>query len=310
MPYSHVQIIGLVFVVFVANIPPVQAQDTPDAQVQSNIQFTLSGAAAHQYETDIDDGGDLDVTRAGSELEVKVKVNEQVGVNSLFSYELSNYDFSGSTGFGGLDPWDNIHQVMIRPAVTLALDQQSMLFGSLMLILAKEDGADENDSFTAGGAMTYRRRVSETLNWGLGITVMDQIEEDAMVLPVFILNWRFAEQWTLRTGSSRLATPRGFGVEVGWAFAENWELAFGTHVQNRRFRLDGSGLAPDGVGEETSIPVYAKLAYQINPNASVYLMGGVVAAGEVRLENSGGHKISEQDYDPAGMIGVCMEVQF
>ena len=124
------------------------------------------------------------------------------------------------------------------------------------------------------------------------------------------VNWRIDDAWTLRNGSFDLGSSGGAGLELAWAFAKKWELAVGDQYQTRRFRLDDSGVSPNGVGEETSVPIYTKLTWQFAPSATVYVFGGVVAGGELRLENSSGNKIGEEDYDPTGIVGLRLSVSF
>ena len=47
-----------------------------------------------------------------------------------------------------------------------------------------------------------------------------------------------------------------------------------------------------------------KVTWQICPHAALELLGGISVAGELRLENSDGHKITEVDYDPAPLVGL------
>ena len=46
----------------------------------------------------------------------------------------------------------------------------------------------------------------------------------------------------------------------------------------RRFRLDGSGVAPDGGGEDTSIPLRVRVGWNINQYISLQFLGGVALA--------------------------------
>ena len=41
-----------------------------------------------------------------------------------------------------------------------------------------------------------------------------------------------------------------------------------------------------------------------------YGMIGVAAGGEIRVENSRGHKITESDYDPAVLVGLGATFKF
>jgi hypothetical protein len=107
---------------------------------------------------------------------------------------------------------------------------------------------------------------------GGGIGVLTQLEDDPLVFPVIIINWNFSEDWRV---TSRLFGPAGRqGAEVVWNFHKDWEAAFGAAYKDSRFRLDDSGVAPNGVGEETSIPVWLRLGYSFNQNitASIWKM--------------------------------------
>ena len=81
-----------------------------------------------------------------------------------------------------------------------------------------------------------------------------------------------------------------------------WELGLGIAYQKRRFRLDDhrnpSGrprsVAPgngdpnrDGVGQETSVPIYVRARWAPSKTAFVDVYGGVTVGGEVRLEMPG-----------------------
>ena len=88
-------------------------------------------------------------------------------------------------------------------------------------------------------------------------------------------------------------------------------LAGGAQYQESRFRLsEDDGPARDGVGEDTFVPVYVKVTWQACKNAAFELLGGVSAGGELRLEDRKGHKISDEDYDPAALFGVRAVLTF
>jgi hypothetical protein len=72
----------------------------------------------------------------------------------------------------------------------------------------------------------------------------------------------------------------------------------------RRFRLDGSGVAPDGGGADTSIPLRVRVGWNINQYISLQFLGGVVLGGHLELDNSNGNRLNRQDYNPAPYIGV------
>ncbi len=153
-------------------------------------------------------------------------------------------------------------------------------------------------------------RFIDTLTHGGGVSLITELEDDVAVLPVFVVNWNFAEGWTLRNSQATLGLGQGGGVEVAWEFADDWELGLGVQYQWRQFRLDDTGTAPNGVGEELSIPLYANATWQISPTAQLSMFAAVAVGGEIEVQNSSGSTISDEDYDPAGLLGARFTLRF
>ena len=175
-------------------------------------------------------------------------------------------------------------------------------------MLTGEDGFD--DAFAGGGMVGASYRVSDTLTLGGGLALIRELENDVAVFPVFVVNWDFAQDWTLRNSQSTLGLGYGGGLEVAWAFADDWELALGLQYQWRQFRLDDSGTAPNGVGEELSLPLYAGATWEISPTAHLSMFAAVAVGGEIEVQDSSGNTISDQDYDPAGLLGARFTLRF
>ncbi len=141
--------------------------------------------------------------------------------------------------------------------------------------------------------------------------MVGEIEDDVAVFPTIIVNWKINDEWTLRNSRADFGSGAyGGGLEAAWAFAEDWEVSFGVQYQWRQFKLDDSGVAPDGVGIDSSVPIYADLTWNINPTASLNLMAAVAVGGELELQSSSGATISEQDYDPAALFGARLTIKF
>ncbi len=53
-------------------------------------------------------------------------------------------------------------------------------------------------------------------------------------------------------------------------------MGLGAQLQTKRFRMSDDSGAPvrDGVGEDTSVPVYGKLTWHASKHASVELVAG------------------------------------
>lgn len=299
-------------IIVIGPVCSVIAQEADPGEAGRKIRFRIDTGGSHQFETDIDGAGEFDVTRAKIGFGVTIPIGERLTMDNYLSYEVSDYDFSTPTALAGIfDPWSTIHTVRYRGNFQWTVDDQWSVFGGPIVGVSGEDGADFDEAITGGGMVGVNYRNGESFSIGVGVLMISQIEDDdAAVFPVITVNWRIDDAWTLRSGPLDLGSSGGVGLELAWAFAEKWELAMGAQYQTRRFRLKDVGVPPNGVGEETSVPIYTRLTWRFAPNATAYVFGGVVAGGELRLETSSGAKISEVDYDPAGIVGLKLNVGF
>ncbi len=303
-PPSSALIAGAL-VLAVAPAAPAQQQQE---QAQP-WQFRVGTGVSHQFDGDIDSGGEFNVTRAHGEFGATYTFNPDLKIDLSLGYEYSTYDFSGSSGFGALDPWEDIHSLRLRALLTARIDDQWSVFGGPIITLAGED-ADFDDALAGGGLIGASYRFSDTLTLGGGIALISELEDDVAVFPVFVVNWNFAQGWTLRNSQATLGLGQGGGLEAAWEFADDWELGFGVQYQWRQFRLDDSGTAPEGVGEELSIPLYANATWRISPTAHLSMFAAVAVGGEIEVQNSSGNTISDEDYDPAGLLGARFTLRF
>ena len=177
-------------------------------------------------------------------------------------------------------------------------------FGGAGFIISPETGADWGDSFSGGGLLGVDYRHSKTLFVSLGVAAISQIEDDARVTPSVSLNWLPYERWAVRVGAVPASGGAAVASEVAYRVTEPVEIGLGLLYNQRRFRLDDSGPAPDGVGEDNNLPLRLRLGWDITPKIALHFLGGVALGGEVRLEDRNGNRINKQDYDPAPYIGL------
>jgi long-subunit fatty acid transport protein len=260
--------------------------------------FRVTTGLGYRADADIDGGGDFNELRFSVAGAGFIRFNDQWSLIPIVSYRFSHYDWSFR------DPWEDIHTVRTTPLVQYVLDDHWTLFGGPALGFSAESGADLGDSFVFGGIVGARYRVSPSLTVGGALGVFSQIEDNASVVPLPIVSWQINEQWMLDAGFTEVAAAGGVGAEISYKINDRWSAGAGLQLQRKRFRLSDDGPAPDGVGEDSSIPVYAKLAWQAWNNGSFELIGGVSAGGNVRIEDKNGHKIADDDYDPSGLIGL------
>ena len=108
----------------------------------------------------------------------------------------------------------------------------------------------------------------------------------------------------MRVGAVPASGGAAAAGEVAYRIIEPLEIGLGVLFNQRRFRLDGSGPAPDGVGEDNTLPVRVRLGWNITPQLSLHALAGAALAGEVQLDDRNGNQLRSRDYDPAPYLGV------
>jgi len=264
----------------------------------------LSTGGSQQFKTDIDHGGDMAISRFRIGVGVPMHLNEKWSLNTSFKYELDSYDFSG-----GVNPWHNINTLSGLALLQYRLGERWLMYGGPIMRMSAESGADWGKATQGGGALAVNYIASEKLSIGGGIVALSQIEDDALVMPILTANWKFADKWKAALGFTDLATS-GYGANVSWLCHENWQLTFGGQFHKARFRIDGSGASNDGVGEDSAFVLTTAATWTPNKSFTGTAFVGLATGGQVRLENSNGHKIADEDYDPAAIIGLKLGFLF
>lgn len=290
--------------------PAVRAQETPYAGEHEDAarpRFSFLGEAGvnYQFDTDIDGPGEAEfsVLRYDVGLVVSTDLtNELRWVNTFFA-GIADYDFSGG-GFAADDPWETVTLLRYGTQLVYRLNDRWGIRGGGVFMFSRETDADWSTSFMGGGTAGVDYRVSDRLFLTAGLGVTSQIEDDAQVVPAVGFYWRASEDWAVRVGAVPVSGGALAGGEVEYSFNEALALGLGVQWHQRRFRLDDEGVAPDGVGEDQSLPLRLRLGWRCLPNVSVHLLAGVALAGELELADRDGHKLRNEDYDPAPYLGL------
>ena len=286
------------------------AEPSEDSAADSEgMHWTFEGGYVHQFETDVDAGGSFDVDRVGVQATGTWSVNPDLEVSGRVGYGFNAYAFSGTMGLAGLNPWSEIHALRFGGGARWSPDDRWTVLGGPTFRFNAERGASLGDGFQVGGFAGFSYKVNDSLTIGPGIGAITQIEDSATIFPILIIDWEIVENLFLGTGTGIGATL-GPGLELTWQFAENWSAVVGGRYQRQRFRLDGSGVAPNGVGQEKGLPLYVMVSRRFNDRTSVSVIGGAHFAGELKVDNSLGGTVAKQEYDPAPFVGVLGEIEF
>jgi hypothetical protein len=274
-------------------------------------RFILIGGAEYQFETDLEAGSDFSVSRYGGGIAAQTDLSRDFSMAFQAGYTLDLYDFN--TGALGVappaEPWDNIHTLTITAIFSLDLNNDWTLFGGPLFQSSREANADFGDSISAGGAIGVTYKASRDLIIGGGVAVVSQIEEEARIVPIIVVDWKIASHFRLRNTSTGNVANRT-GLELVYEASQNWEFAFGAASQYSRFRLDDIAPAPGGVGEDSSIPLWLRASYMPSQQVQINGVVGVNSYGELELHNASGVGIAQSDYDTAFFVGVFGTFRF
>jgi outer membrane receptor protein involved in Fe transport len=224
-------------------------------------------------------------------------------------YGEDDYDFSGSGGFGGLDPWGRVRDLRVSVPVQYAVNDAWTLYGIPSLRFNAESGASLGDGQTAGLLAGAAYRVSERLQIGPGLGVFSELEDDPSIFPILLIDWKISDRLSLETGRG-FAASRGPGLQLRWAYSPSWQFALGGRYEKVRFRLDDDGAAPDGVGEDKAVPLFALAEFAFSRDAKISVFGGTEVGGALRIEDESGRRVSQSDQSSAPFFGASLQASF
>ncbi len=289
-PVGGIRLLTLALLTLLPGLP-LRGQTVGETRVAAGVGY--------RADADIDGkNGDFNETRFSLVGSTALQVNDRTRLDPILSYRFSAYDFSGRGA------WDDVHQVRATLLGHYAWDEAWTLLAGPSIGVAAESGADWADALLFGGAAGVSYKLDDTFTIGAGFTITTEIEDSATIRPLVILNWEINPRWTVEGGYLEVAGAGGPGGEVSYFIDDQWTAAAGIQFQEKRFRLSDDGRNRDGVGEDSSFPVYAKVTWQPCANAAFELVGGIAIAGELQVENRRGHKIFEEDYDAAPLVGL------
>lgn len=259
-------------------------------------------------DTDVDNGTSFSVSSLKLGLGAEHKFNDAWRGDLQGSYSFLMYDFTDTAQSGG-KPWDNINVINGRALARAQVDEQWVAIGGPLIAYSAESDAGESAA-TIGIGLGGVYTIDADLKVGLLLAVMSQIEDSAGLVPIPLVMWKFADQWILRTGAAEVAASSGVGADVEYAYMPELSFALGAQMQKRRFRLDDAGLAPDGVGEDKTMLLYAQSTWQALADLEVQVMAGFNGGGTLRVEDENGNTISGEDFDTALTIGARVKLTY
>ena len=276
------------------------------AQERTGLRTQVDGLTVFQGDTDLSKGGSFSASRTflrGTSI-YALENDASVGVSASFG--VFDYDFGDATQ----RPWDDIQDIRLSIPTRFRASETATVFLSPQVRWDYESGADRSDSTTYGLFAGVAWKISDSLTIGPAFGAYSQLEESgADVFPAILVDWDITDRWNLNTGAGLGATG-GPGLTLGYKLSDTSRIALSARSESVRFRLDDKGLAPDGVGEDESIPVVISYQYNPNPGLSLSAFVGAEFDGQLKLDDASGNQISRQSYDTAPLGGLAVRFRF
>ena len=123
------------------------------------------------------------------------------------------------------------------------------------------------------------------------------------------MRWEIDDKWMLR--NSLASGPAGGpGVELAYKVNDTWELAAGGAYREYRFRLSDDGPVPGGIGENSGIPLFARVSAKLGKTGRLDFVAGALVSGELKVLDRNGSTLREADYKTSPLLGITAKVDF
>lgn len=247
--------------------------------------------------------GSVKIQRQGYGANLIIGPDTDVQISIPFDYEQSYYRFRGTQLSAAPEgPVRDLHQWLVAPNVEVRVAEDWVVFGGGVLVSAGQWGADFGDSTRYGGFAGARYLVSDHFNFSFGFSGFSRLESDATVLPVIGFEWAFADHWRLYTE----------GNEMRLEFDPTDWITLKTVIgyEAREFRLDDNAPSPNGVFQDSRVPLTFGFDFIPHPALTLSANVGLTLYQQIQVDSANGDRISHQQVKPAPIFNISLELTF
>lgn len=289
-----------------AAVATLGVSSAAEAQQTEGWSTILDGLAVYQSETDLSGGGAFSVDRQFLRAGALYRSPDGASFGLLASFGQFSYDFN----MIGAAPWGDVRDIRLSAPIRFEAGERARVLISPSVRWDYESDASASGGVTYGMFAGVSWEVSDTLEIGPAFGAFSQLGRSGLDLfPALLVNWDVAPGWNLSTGTG-LGASQGPGVTLSYQTSDSISISLIARSEKSRFRLDNTGLAPGGVGEDSSVPVVLSLAYKPNPGISISAFAGAEFDGKLKLENTSGTVASSRSYDVAPIVGLSFRFIF
>lgn len=297
----------LVAVIFIASMAQAQnfaPQNLPVGSVITSVNVN----AINQFNTNTTSGGSFNWQDANIHLNNRYQLdaNSSIGLTLRDGYQ--NWSWSNISGYGTKTPWKGIQSPGIGLSYFQKLDAGWSAGFAPIVDWVAENGVGTAGSATYGAIASAANRYSNDLTIGLGTGVFRQVDK-TKVFPFLLINWKINDKWTLNNPLP--AGPSGgAGLELSYALANKWSIAGGAAYRSYRFRLSNSNYTPNGIGQNSFIPVFTRLSYSIDRGTSADLYLAANVGGKLSVTDVNGATPYSTNYQTGLAVAFSVTTRF
>lgn len=215
------------------------------------------------------------------------------------NYTAIDYDFSGYA----IRPWERADFLTLSAPLTMAVGEKGRFNVLGSIGTASEESADFSEGVTLSAIASYMHTFSRVLSLGLGSGYVYGLE-DSKFFPLLLVRWQITDHLLL-ANPFRPGPFGPAGLELSYRFNEQLDFGLGGVYRNIRFALDANSVvAPSGFAEIEGIPVFVRVGWAATKAISVDGYLGMTLNGQMNIDDSNGHELTQEDYNAQPIIGL------
>ena len=285
---------------------------TAHAQEQGppkKMSYEVSLSPLYHSKVNINGGGEFKLSSLFLRFKASRSISPTTSIGLNLKYDVDDYDFTGTTDFGGTQPWNDVRRFGVGIPIFARFENNWALGISPSVDWLQENGADSGDSLSYGATTFIFKSLARDKRIGLGAGVFKTVDDDTRVFPFIAVDWRFNERWRLSNPFEADALGPA-GLELTYSFNDRWHLGGGGVYRSFRFRLNSEGVAPNGIGENQGIVSYLRLKRAATSGLEVDFYAGAILDGELELKDSNGDDLASSGYDTAPFAALTLSFPF
>jgi hypothetical protein len=282
----------------------IAAQDLAPGGTQSSA----SAGAIAQFDTDLDAGGRFHWAEGMVSVSALHQFTQQFAAGVSLQYDFQQWHFDKPAKLGGVAPWRDIDTPQVGATFIYAPSEDWTFTLQPSVAWGYESGASTSNSLTYGAVVVASKDFSPTLSIGLGVAIYHEIYR-TRTYPYLAIEWQINDRWKL-ANPFQAGPTGGAGLELSYAMGNGWEAGVGATYRSFVFRLKQDGPVPNGIGEQSYIPVFFRLSKTIGKQSQFDFYVAALANGSLDVKNPDGSARYSDDYGVAPALGLSFRHRF